>query len=339
MTARVVEIVTTAHWEGDPRLNRHVRYLSDAGHSVTLTSFKRAGRLSAMWRGHAAIMRSRAQIVIIPDPEMFLTGSLAARFKGKLPVIDIHEDYGRAAMAREWVPSWGRWLVRVLAGAAVSLGRLAAWRVLVAAPELSREGDFTALNLPDPQSLPISVYHGSRRLVYVGDVTRARGALAMIEVLAELDETFDLLLIGNVNTEVADSIVAKAEALGIADRVEMTGRLGHDEAWNKATGALAGLNLLEAAPAYRLAVATKLWEYMAVGLPPIVSSLPGQARLISRIDPALVVDTPADAAAMAQAIASDPDRRAAIATKGRQLLERAWDENRPDLTVQRAVEP
>jgi len=211
--------------------------------------------------------------------------------------------------------------------------------VLVAAPELSRKGDFTALNLPDPKSLPISDYHGSRRLVYVGDITKARGALTMLEVLAELDETFDLLLIGNVNAEVADSMVATAEALGIADRVEMTGRLGHDEAWKKATGALTGVNLLEAVPAYRLAVATKLWEYMAVGLPPIVSSLPGQARLISRIDPALVVETPADAAAIAQALASDLDRRSAIATKGRQLLERAWDENRPDLTVQSVVEP
>ncbi len=339
MTQRVVEIVTTAHWEGDPRLNRHVQYLSDAGHTATLTSFRDSSRISAMWRGLVAIARSKADVVIIPDPEMFLLASLTARLSRKSPVIDIHEDYGRAAMARAWVPPWARWLVRTLAAWAVWCGRLVAWRVLVAAPELARKGDVIALNLPDPESLPLGKYDGSRRLVYVGDLTEARGATSMVRMLAALDDPFDLLLIGGAGPRTIESILTTAKELGVADRIEMTGQLRHEEAWQLARGALAGLNLLEPAPAYRLAIATKLWEYMAIGLPPIVSDLPGQAQLISRIDPELVCASSEQAADLATKLASSPARRAAIAEKGRRLLEKAWDENRPDLAVQRVVEP
>jgi glycosyltransferase involved in cell wall biosynthesis len=339
MTQRVVEIVTTAHWEGDPRLNRHVRYLRDAGHAATLTSFGSSSRIAAMWRGSIAIARSEADVVIIPDPEMFFLGSLIARVTGVSPVIDIHEDYGKAAMARAWVPPWTRWFVKAVATLAVWCGRLVSWRVLVAAPELARQNDHVALNLPDPESLPPGENHGSRRLVYVGDLTEARGATAMVQMLAALDNSFHLLLIGGADPDTVDSILGSAKDLGVADRLEMTGRLTHGEAWRLARGALAGLNLLEPVPAYRLAVATKLWEYMAIGLPPIVSDLAGQGQLISRIDPELVCSTPEQAATAAKLLASDPGRRAAIVEQGRRLLEDAWEESRPDLAVQRVVEP
>lgn len=339
MTGRVVEIVTTAHWEGDPRLNRHVRYLTHGGHAASLTSFKGSGRTSAIWQAVLAIVRSRAQIILIPDPEMFLPGSLAARLSGKLPVIDIHEDYGKAATARAWVPAWARPLVRAMANIAVWGGRLVTWRVLVAAPELSRSGDFVALNVPDPGSLPQAGYDGSRRLVYVGDVTTARGALTMIEVLAELDDTFELLLIGRVGEETAKTMMDAARAHGVDKQIEMTGRLGHDEAWQMARGCLAGLNLLAPVPAYQQAVATKLWEYMAIGLPPIVSDLPGQRRLVSQIDPDLVCASPAEAASIATALAKNPERRSSLAAIGPKLVEEAWADSRPDLAVQAVVEP
>jgi glycosyltransferase involved in cell wall biosynthesis len=339
MTQRVVEIVTTAHWEGDARLNRHVRYLDDAGHAATLTSFGSSSRISAVWRGSVAIARSEADVIIIPDPEMFFLGSLIARVMGVSPVIDIHEDYGKVVMARAWVPPWAQWFVKAVATSAVWCGRLVAWRVLVAAPELARQNDHIALNLPDPESLSLGEYDGSRRLVYVGDLTEARGATAMVQMLAALDDSFQLVLIGGAGGDTVDSILSTAKDLGVADRLEITGRLTHGEAWRLARGALAGLNLLEPVPAYRLAVATKLWEYMAIGLPPIVSDLAGQGQLISRIDPELVCSTPEQAATAAKLLASDPGRRAAIVEQGRRLLEDAWEESRPDLAVQRVVEP
>jgi glycosyltransferase involved in cell wall biosynthesis len=339
VTMRSVEIISSAHWEGDPRLNRHVSYLRKAGHEAWLKSHRGPSRLASMRASFLSILRSEADVVIIPDPELFLPGSVAARLSGKSPVIDIHEDYGKAAMARPWVPGWGRLIVRTLATVLVWLGRAASWRVVVAAPELARGNDLVVLNLPDPDSLPFAGYDGSKRLVYVGDLTEARGVKAMIQTLAGLDDRFELLLIGDCGPEMATSIAATAEVLGLSDRIEITGRLSHEEAWRLARGCLAGLSLLEPAPAYRHAVATKLWEYIAVGLPPIVSDLPGQRRLVSQIDTGLICASPDQVARVATDLASNPSRRALAAEIGRHLLEEAWEENRPDLAIQAVVEP
>jgi glycosyltransferase involved in cell wall biosynthesis len=262
-----------------------------------------------------------------------------ARLTGKRPVIDIHEDYAKAAMARVWVPDWARPVVKMLASLAVSAGRLASWRVLVAASELARPGDRLAPNIPDPTSLPLTPHDGSNRIVYVGDVTEARGAVAMVEVLSELDETFRLSLIGKAGDEIRENIVSLAAHLGVTDRLELIGQLEHDRAWSTARGALAGLNLLQPVPAYREAVATKLWEYMAIGLPPVVSDLPGQRRLVERLDPDLVAGSTNQAAAILTALSHDPARRTALAEEARRIAESAWEENRPDLVVQGTFEP
>lgn len=332
-----VEVISTAHWSGDPRLNRHVGYLVDGGNAASFTTFAPQRRLPAFARALMAVVRSKADIVLLPDPEMFLAGSLLARVSGKRPVIDIHEDYAKAAMARQWVPKRARWLIRLAAAAAVRTGRWAAWRVMVAGHELAISGDYVVLNIPDPAPLEYGSHDGSLRLVYVGDLTVERGALAMVELLAELGKEFHLLLIGGAGHEVKRQIRSMAESLNVGDRLELTGRLEHRNAWNTARGSLAGLNLLSPAPAYRDAVATKLWEYLAVGLPPIVSDLPGQRTMVSQLDESLICDSVEEAAAAARELARDPKRRARLGELGREIVEAKWRQSRPDAVVRSVV--
>jgi glycosyltransferase involved in cell wall biosynthesis len=335
-----VVIITTAHWAGDPRLNRHVLYLESAGHRARIVSFSELKRASGLWKALGAVGNATEQVVIMPDPELFLLGSLMARATGKLAIVDIHEDYPAAARARPWIPSWARPLVGALAAIAVRVGRFAASRVVVAAPQLAKTGDALVLNIPDPQTIePDPSRAIGRDLVYVGDVTLARGAKEMVEMLGILDESFRLLVIGRVNEEAEAVIESLGSRLGVADRITSTGRLDHEAAWESAGGALAGLNLLTDAPAYRDAVATKLWEYMALGIPPIVSDLPGQAEVVGRLAPELVCATPAAAAAVAIRLAENPDWRESIAVAARDMVIRMWEENRPDRAIQAVVSP
>ena len=334
-----VAIITTVHWEGDPRLNRHVRYLEESGHHTELITFAGRGRMGALLAALRAVLTSTASTVVLPDPDMFFLGSLAARLTGRRPVIDIHEDYTRAAAARSWIPDMLRPATGALARIAVALGRLAAWRVVVAAPELARRDDIVVRNIPDPDSLPFVPLGDPNRLVYIGDVTLARGALDMVEVMAGLGEAFTLTLVGRIDDVTRPELEAAMAGSGTAGQIELTGRLDHSEAWRLASGALAGLNLLRPVPAYRDAVATKLWEYLAVGTPPVVSDLPGQAHLVSRLDPQLVCRSIDDAVSVITALSRDVARRRRIAESGRRLVEEAWAKNRPDLAVQGAVAP
>ena len=339
MASPHVAVVTTRHGAGDPRLNRHLEYLRVAGHTATMRTFSEHGRSAALLAALREVGRTKARIVVLPDPELFFAGSIVCRFTGKRPVIDIHEDYPKAATTRQWIPGPLRPPARVAARLAMVLGRLAAWRVMVAAPELARDGDVTVYNIPDPASLAPAEHDGSHRLVYVGDITPARGAMEMVRLLGHLDTSFELVMIGRVGVHLAEELTGLARDLGASTRLRLTGQLAHGEAWDLARGSLAGLNLLTPVPAYREAVATKLWEYMAVGLPAIVSDLPGQADLLRRVDPDLVCGSARSAAAIAVELAANPVRRASIAKAGRALVEEAWAEYRPDLAIQSIVEP
>lgn len=334
-----VSIVTSAHWEGDPRLNRHVRYLKAAGVRSELVSFADRGRIRGLIAALSSIVRSQSTVVILPDPELFPLGSIAALVSGSKAVIDIHEDYPKVVASRSWIPTLLRPVVGVITVLVVRVGRWMAWRVIVAAPELRQSGDRLVANIPDPSSLEVHEYTNSRHLVYVGDITESRGALEMVDVLGALGGRYELTLIGAIHPELKDTLEKRAATLGVAEQLILTGRLDHREAWALASGALAGLNLLRPVPAYMDAVATKLWEYLALGLPAIVSDLPGQSAIMSEIDPMLACSGVKEVVEVAKELARNQTRRTSISREGRQLVERKWSELRPDRAIQEAVFP
>ena len=334
-----VEIVTSAHWPGDPRLNRHRAYLQDEGHQVSLQSFSDRFRANAVLASLARILGGEMDVVILADPELFLVGSLAARLRGARPVIDIHEDYAKVAAGRNWVPRILRPLVGWAARLMVGMGRLAASSVLVAAPQLARRKDVVVLNVPDPSRFPHTDESPKSQLVYVGDITEARGALEMVETMGRVAEEVDLLLIGRVGPDTRSAIESAAESTGVTGRVLLTGRLEHGAAWGEAAGSLAGLSLLRDVPAYREAVATKLWEYMAAGIPPIVSDLPGQRAVVSRLSPDLVCSGPDDVASIVHRLQTQPGLRRDLIERGREMAEATWHHWRPDLALNSVVSP
>ena len=334
-----VVIITSSHWDGDPRLNRHMQYLEAVGHNVDFHSFHGDKRLRALLRATAAVWSTKSRYVILPDPDLFIPGSFLALFLGKRSIVDIHEDYPKVAATRSWIPDIFRPTVSVLARVAIWLGRLMAWRVIVAAPQLAVGSDAVVLNIPNPDSFSVIQNRGSTDLLYIGDVTVPRGVLEMVEILDHLDDWFRLVLVGRIDEKTKSLINSKAKTAGTQDQVLMLGRLPHDVAWKMADEALVGLNLLRDVPAYREAVGTKLWEYMAAGLPPVVSRLPGQTQIVRQVDPDLVVDTPEEAAGIIQEISNDARRRQKLARATRSTVEAEWSSHRPDLVLQEILAP
>lgn len=334
-----VAIITSSHWDGDPRLNRHARYLEAAGHQVDFESFRGEGRVTALFKAMGAVWATESRYVILPDPDLFVPGSLAALLSGKRPIIDIHENYSKVAAARPWIPEVLRPTISMLARIATRIGRMMAWKVVVAAPQLANAKDAVVLNIPDPESFSVRGNLNSTTLLYIGDVTVARGALDMVKVLDHLDESFRLTLVGRVDDQTRLLISTLTRQTGTQDRVDIIGELPHSEAWKIAGEALVGLSLLQDVPAYRDAVGTKLWEYMAVGLPPVVSRLPGQARLVTQLDPDLVSATPEDAARIIKDLSNDSGRLRKVSLDARSLVESEWSHHRPDLAIQGVLTP
>jgi glycosyltransferase involved in cell wall biosynthesis len=333
-----VMIVTTAHWSGDPRLGRHVRYLNDIGLDASITAFQsgsRVGRLVNVLKVARLIWSHRPYAVILPDPELFVVGAVTARLRGTKAVIDIHEDYARAARGREWIPDWVKPGASTLARLNTWLGIVAANTTLVAAPELSTGKSVLVQNTPNPTDFEMSNEKSEPpTAIYVGDVTEARGALVMAELARRLPG-IRFLVVGRVSDDLAERMVATA---GPED-LELLGRLPHEEAWALARGAAAGLSLLEPLPAYQDAVATKLWEYCSAGIPPVVSSLRGQSDFVGLIDPALAVENIDEAEELIGRLVAEPEWAKELSARARIVAEEAWDKSRPDRALQAALVP
>jgi glycosyltransferase involved in cell wall biosynthesis len=333
-----VLVATTGHWAGDPRLNRHVRYLEEANVTARVEAYKstsRWSRLANVIRVGVAVWKERPDAVILPDPELFVIGALVARIRGIKAVADIHEDYSRAAHGRKWIPGWLKPIIAASARVNDWLARRSAHVVVVAAPELSDGDSVLVMNTPNPDdfTMPDETLDPPT-VAYVGDVTEARGALSIAE-LARRMPNVRFLVIGKATVGLAQQMTE----IGGDGQIELVGRLPHSQAWEAARGAVAGLSLLIPVPAYREAVATKLWEYCAAGVPPIVSDLPGQRAFVARIDDSLVVEDLDDAVRVITRLMEDPAWALDMARRSRREAEKAWAETRPDLALQRAVVP
>ena len=339
---RTALVVSSTYSKPDPRIERHMDYLRRAGWTVGFVGQRpgsRLGRFRTTWNVITTIRRRRPNVVILPNPELHVLGSIAARLFGVRPVIDIQEDYRKVAMAREWIPRVLRPIVGIGAGWWEGAGRRLAAQVVVAAPELRKHDDHLVMNMPDPDAVGEGHQHQPGRVVYVGDVTIARGALEMVRVLAALGPGHELLVIGGSDNRTRDQMESLARELGVIDRLAMPGRVDHVEAWDMASRATAGLCLLRPVPAYMEAVATKIFEYTAHGVPPVVSDLPGQSRFVADIHPDLACASAADAARVIQRLDNDVAFRKEIVEKGRRIARDRWARHRPDLALQRAVAP
>ena len=90
-------------------------------------------------------------------------------------------------------------------------------------------------------------------------------------------------------------------------RVRLHGRLAPRQAWEVARGAWVGLLLLEDTPAFRDAVPSKLYEYLACGLVVVTTALPRPADLVRRSGAGVVVPDAAGAAAALRRLEAEPE--------------------------------
>ena len=325
-----VLVITSGHWSGDPRLNRHIRYLTSSGIKAQLVDFPGRGRIGGLFAALRTVWRQRPRVVLVPDPELFVAVSIVARAVRVRVVADIHENYPQAVASRQWIPGPLRPLVKVLAIANDFLARRMANRVVVAAPELMAGESILVANIPNPIEFEVADRWDENRIVYVGDVTEARGVSELAE-LAALRPDLEVVVIGNVSPDIENRYQMK--------NLTFMGRLSHDKAWKIAASCVAGLSLLRPLPAYRQAVATKLWEYCAIGLPPIVSDLPGQREFATEIHPDLVAGSNQELTTIVDRMRIDNEYRNRLSRAARAKVERAWANSRPDLALVEACQP
>ena len=337
-------VVTVVHHPEDARiLHREIAALRERGHEIVYAAPftargveprpyvegvdlpRAAGRArGAALRAARALLAERgpeADLVLLHDPELLLAlpGALRRwRRTGRAPVTvwDVHEDTAAALAMKGWLPGPLR-LPLCLAIRAAE--HLAERRLRLLLAEDAYEARFRLPHpvVPNFAAVPAAppAPPGDDRVVYLGQLSRARGALDLIETARLLRPDVRVDVIGSADPDVRDAL-AEADRDGV---LRWFGFLPNDRALTLLSGATAGLSLLHDQPNYRHSRPTKVVEYMAHGVPVVTTPLPLAAELVRGHGCGLVVpyEDPAAAAAAIRRLSSDTELRLRAARRGR----------------------
>lgn len=293
-----VSVLSSGHDVADARLHRLVLVLLEAGLSVEvlglgdralgpsgarLRTWRRGSRLRRALRALQLPALARGRVQMVLDPELVLPAmarrALArctGRQTGRQVVVDVHEDYAKLLLDRDWATGVRLRAARALVAVSVAATTMADLTVVADAglpPQRARRRQVLT-NQPLLRLLPQEGRTSTEpRAVYVGDVRRSRGLQSMLAVLEQCPDWY-LDVVGPVAAQDRawlDRWSASSPARG---RVTFHGRLPPRDAWRLAARAWVGLCLLEPTPAFRVALPSKILEYLACGLAVVTTPLP-----------------------------------------------------------------
>jgi glycosyltransferase involved in cell wall biosynthesis len=163
-------------------------------------------------------------------------------------------------------------------------------------------------------------------LVYVGGISKLRGAIEMVRALEHLNPAWNvrLDLIGKFEPP---ELEEELQALPGYWRVRFLGWLPWELAWERAQAAFAGLVLFHPAPNHTNSLPNKLFEYMAAGLPVVASNFPLWKEIVEGNRCGITVD-PLDSKAIAQAIEyllAHPEEALQMGENGRRAVEEKYN--------------
>lgn len=317
--------ITTVHKPFDNRIFfKECISLREAGYEVTLlcaraTTQRRDGVTIIGFPGHTGrikrffltsfidvyqeAIKVNASIYHLHDPELIWMG-LRLKMAGKKVIMDLHENNAAAILSRPYVKS--AFLKKFLS---IAINKVEGWllpyfdAIVTARPDISalfpKLHPVTLRNfpvLPDYDSIPVSTIVKTKpSLIYVGGASVIRGTKELIAAMEYCPEA-ELWILGPFESE---TFQRECENLAGWKEVKYLGVVEATEIFSYIKAADIGIITFLPFPNHITTLATKPFEYMACGLPMIMSDFPYWRAFFG--DSSLYTD-PADPKAIANSI-------------------------------------
>ena len=361
MTRTRVVHLSSVHRANDPRIfEKECSSLSAEGYDVTLIatgdapaadftviglprSSRRAIRMT--WGTARAVftaLRLRPRLVHLHDPELLPWLVIFRLFKIKV-VFDSHEDIPASMSYKGYL---GRWTV-----VASTLSRIllrfvdrAASGVVAATPTIAsafrNPRTVVVQNFPilDEWTTSMSAAHLPPRLVYIGSLSQERGAAQMLEVINNLGRDYGARL--QIAGWASEQLLESMRSHPGFRYVEFLGSMSREEVRSLLAESTIGVVLFQPSPNHVSSQPTKMFEYMAAGLPVLASDFPLWRNLILTEHVGVVAD-PTNVLALTEAARSlldDPLAAAEMGRRGRSLAQQQHNWRVEALALQRLYE-
>ena len=345
-SARIVHL-STVHHDWDNRItNKECRALAEAGldvhliisapekrvtHGVHVHAIRKRGRLGKLvWSQVEAwqvLRRVRADLLHVHDPEL-IPLALVWRLLRRRPVVyDAHEDLVKQLATKTYLRRGpASLLARPVARLLIGLADRGCDGIVTATAPIAATFSPLRRGRPRPvqvvRNLPwgsdfevVDAGQNEPIAVYTGDISEGRGISRMIDAVHHVPGV-TLLLAGRALVP-AEQLTEATDVdwLGLVPPSELPGIIGRGRV---------GLILLERLPNYENSLPTKVFEYMASGIPFLATDFPVWRELFGGYDAGVFVDVD-DPEAVRQAfedLITDPEKCRRMGRNGR----RAFDE-------------
>lgn len=260
-------------------------------------------------------LSQKASLYHLHDPELIIWG-LILRLYGHRVIFDVHEDFVQAVSSRSWIPERLQLATKIFCKLLVHITQLTMY-IVIAERYYSRSFPHACRVLNYPRIEGLTRHRDVRqkpamsaviRMIYTGSITPGRGAHVHVKLLNQIEDA-ELLLLGACEANLEKKLRAMAADGRRLLMDPASDWVSHEkilsaymEYWT------VGLALFPDHPHYREKELTKLFEYMAFGLPIVCSDFPVWRALVHETGCGICVPpTDIDAAAAAvNKIFSDP---------------------------------
>jgi len=365
-------IISTVHTAFDNRIfHREARSLRRAGYQVTLIAQHPQRRsevegiqvlglkpVRRRWQRLLRIIQAlrwarklRADCYHLHDPELLPLGWWLHWAEKKMVIYDVHEHYPDAVLEKQWIPAGMR---RVFSGLFDRLERalarefdgvIAADHTIQERFQPSRHHLITVFNFPrrdffeGPASGEVEPpFRRPQQLIYVGAISGARGLwvmLEMLEILLQQEELdIGLWLIGKFGYPAEEKRFRQRlmDNRQLAERVFSPGIIPYHQVPAYLFRADIGLAPLQPIPKYQKNIPTKLFEYMAAGLPTVGSDLKPIRRYLEASGSGLVAEAaqPRAHAEKVLQLLRSPELQRTLSENGKQAFRQQYNWDREE---------
>jgi len=253
-------------------------------HNMTIYTMKKIRR-AIRWMHWFTIVRilvkERSDIIHFHDPELIPLGILMRLFRKRV-IFDMHEDFAKQLRDKEWIPKQiGRMLSGMYAKFEDRLPQL--FNRILLAEDSYRDNFRKAGNIEVVRNFPRTPAEWKKEytfetftMVYVGDLRAIRGIkeyIKLLEVSLRNGLRTELVIIGRfAEGSLEAEIKGAVHERGLEANIRFLGRLPNEEIYPVLRGCDVGLALLHPVKNYVTSYPTKIFEYMAAGLPVVASN-------------------------------------------------------------------
>lgn len=341
--------LTTVHKPRDNRIfNKECTALAASGFDITLIARgagsedvngvhqhelpETRGRLQRLvgggWNAWRALNSVRPKSVHVHDPELIPLALVWCRLNKAGFIYDSHEDLIGQIDGKDYLSGPARVLARLYARALMAIVDRFADAVVAATPVIARrfrrQQAHVVRNYPWLKDFPRVEQRDEvpGRVVYIGGITETRQVDSMLGTIAAVPES-SMVLAGPTDA-FAEKVIADITAEG---RIDYIGPVPPTRIPEILASGAVGFVFLQPLPNYRESLPTKLFEYMAAGIPFVASDFPYFQELLEEYQAGLFVDTTSvDAPAEAlRTLLADDQLRAEMGERGRRAIEEVFN--------------